>query len=93
LIKTLFFEYFLWDELQTGCESNSWSSTQLFNFEGRVRMTFMVSDRVKNGVCEGQIFKLQKPCRVVSQMKALHECFPDQKKNVDAMTSFDNVMT
>jgi hypothetical protein len=26
-------------------------------------------------------------------MKALHECFPDQKKNVDAMTSFDNVMT
>ena len=41
-------------------------------------MTFMVSDRVKNGVLQGQILKLQKPYRVVSQMKALDECFPDQ---------------
>jgi hypothetical protein len=43
-------------------------------------MTFMVSARVKTGVPEGQILKLQKPYRVVSQMKALDECFPDQLK-------------
>jgi hypothetical protein len=41
-------------------------------------MTFMVSNRVKNGVSQGQILKLQKPYRVVSQMKALDERFPDQ---------------
>jgi hypothetical protein len=41
-------------------------------------MTFMVSARVKNGVLEGKIFNLQKPYRVVSQVKALDERFPDQ---------------
>jgi hypothetical protein len=41
-------------------------------------MTLMVSARVKNGISRGQILKLQKPYRVVSQMKALDEHFPDQ---------------
>jgi hypothetical protein len=76
--KTLFFEYFLSDQLQTWCESSTWSATQLNIFEGRSRMTFMVSARVKYGVPQGQILKLQKPYRVVYQMKALDEHFPDQ---------------
>jgi hypothetical protein len=38
----------------------------------------MVSVKVKNGVPHGQILKLQKTYRVVSQMKALDEHFPDQ---------------
>jgi hypothetical protein len=78
LIKTLFFEYFLLDQLQTWCESSTWSATQLISFEGRSQMTLMVSARVKTGVPRGQIFKLQKPYRVVYQMKALDEHFPDQ---------------
>jgi hypothetical protein len=41
-------------------------------------MTFIVSIIVRNGVPQGQILKLQKPYRVVSQMKALDERFPDQ---------------
>jgi hypothetical protein len=41
-------------------------------------MTLMVSARVKIGVPQGQILKLQKPYRVVPQMKALDEHFPDQ---------------
>ena len=43
-------------------------------------MTFMVSARVKNGVPQGQILKVQKPYRVVPQIKGLDECFPDQLK-------------
>jgi hypothetical protein len=43
-------------------------------------MTFMVGARVKNGVPQGQILKLQKPYRVASQMKALDEHFPNQFK-------------
>jgi hypothetical protein len=41
-------------------------------------MTLMVSARVKNGILQSQILKLQKPYRVVSQMKAPDEQFPDQ---------------
>jgi hypothetical protein len=41
-------------------------------------MTLMISARVKNGVPCGQIMKFQKPYRVVSQMKAIDEHFPDQ---------------
>jgi hypothetical protein len=41
-------------------------------------MTLMVSARVQNGVPRGQILKMQKPHRVVSQMKTLDEHFPDQ---------------
>jgi hypothetical protein len=68
------------DQLQTWCESSTWSATQLISFEGRSPMTFMVSVRVKNGVPRGQILKLQKPYRVVSQMKALDEHFLNQQK-------------
>jgi hypothetical protein len=78
LIKTLFFEYFLLDQLQTVCDSSTWFATQLISFQDQSRMTFMVSVRVKNGVPRGQILKLQKPHRVVSQMKALDEHFPDE---------------
>jgi hypothetical protein len=80
LRKTLFFEYFLLDQLQILCEGSTWSSTQLINFEGQSQMIFMVSARVKNGLPQGQILKFQKPYRVVSQMKALDDCFPDQLK-------------
>jgi hypothetical protein len=41
-------------------------------------MTLIVSAMVKNGVPQGQFFKLQTPYRVVSQMKALDEHFTDQ---------------
>jgi hypothetical protein len=40
----------------------------------------MVSARVKNSVPQGQILKLQKLHGVVSQIKGLDECFPDQLK-------------
>jgi hypothetical protein len=70
--------FFILDELQTWSESSSCSDTQMICFEGRLQVTFMVSARVKNGVPESQIFKLQKPYRVVSQMKAFDKCFPDQ---------------
>jgi hypothetical protein len=43
-------------------------------------MTFIVSTRVKNGVLQGQIFKLEELYRVVPQMKGLDEHFPDQLK-------------
>jgi hypothetical protein len=56
------------DELQTWCESSSWSATQLISFEGQLQMTFMVSARVKNGVPEGQILNC----------KAIDEHFPEQ---------------
>ena len=78
LIKTLSFKYFLLDQLQTCRETSTWSATHLISFEGRSRMTFMVSARVKNGVPQGQILKLPKPYRVVFQMKALDEYFPDE---------------
>jgi hypothetical protein len=55
-------------------------------------MTLMVSARVKKGVPRGQILKLQKPYRVVSQMKALISAF-QINKTFDAMTSFDDAMT
>jgi hypothetical protein len=74
--KNLIFRVFLLDQLQTWCESSTWSATQLISFEGRLQMTFMVSTSVKNGVPQSQILKLQKPYRVVSQMKALDEHFP-----------------
>jgi hypothetical protein len=50
LIKTLFFEDFLLDQVQTWCQNNTWSAIQLISFEGRSPMTFMVNARVKNGV-------------------------------------------
>jgi hypothetical protein len=55
-------------------------------------MAFMVSARVKNGVPQGQILKWKELYRVVPQMKALYEHFPDQLK-FDVMTSFDDAMT
>jgi hypothetical protein len=80
LRKTLFFEYFLLDQLQAWCESSTWSATQLISFEGRLTLIFMVSARVENGVHEGQILKSKELYRVVAQMKALDEHFPDQLK-------------
>ena len=80
LIKTLFFKYFFLDQLQTWCESSTWSATSLISVEGQSRMTFMDTIRVKNGVTQGQILKLQKPYRVVYQMKGLDKRFPDQLK-------------
>jgi hypothetical protein len=41
-------------------------------------MTFVVNARVENGVFQGQILKSMEPYHVVSHMKALDECFPDQ---------------
>ena len=40
----------------------------------------MVSARVKNGVPQGHILKLQKPYRVIPQIKGFDECFSDQLK-------------
>jgi hypothetical protein len=68
------------DQLQTWCESSTWSVTHLISFDGRSPMTLLVSARVKNGVPFGQFLKLQKPYHVASQMIALDECFPDQLK-------------
>jgi hypothetical protein len=48
--KNLIFRAFLLDQLQTWCESSTWSATQLISFEGRSTSTFMVSARVENGV-------------------------------------------
>jgi hypothetical protein len=42
-------------------------------------MTFIGSIRVKNGVLGGEILKLQKPYRVVPQIKGLDECFANQQ--------------
>jgi hypothetical protein len=78
LTKTLFFEYFLLDQLQTWCESSTWSATQVISFDGRLPMTLIVSTRVKNGIPRGQILKLQKPYLVVSRMKALDKHSPEQ---------------
>jgi hypothetical protein len=68
------------DQLQTWCESSTWSATQLISFEGRSTLTFIVSSRVKNGVPQVQILELKEPYPVVSQTKALDERFPDQLK-------------
>jgi hypothetical protein len=68
------------DQLQTCCESNTWSATKLNCFEGRSPMTFMVSVRVENGVPQGQNLKLKELCRVVPQMKTLDEHIIDQLK-------------
>jgi hypothetical protein len=73
LTKTLFFEYFLLGELQTWCESSTWSATQLISFEDGSPMTFMVSARVENGVTKGQILKSKELYCVIPQMKALDE--------------------
>jgi hypothetical protein len=55
-------------------------------------MTFIVSARVKYSVPQDQILKLQKPYRVVSQIKDLDKHFPINE-NFDAMTAFDDAMT
>jgi hypothetical protein len=49
-------------------------------FEGRSTLTFMVTKRVKYGSPQGQILELKERYRVVPQMKALDEYFPDQLK-------------
>jgi hypothetical protein len=80
LIKTLFFEYFLTDQLQTWYESSIYSATQLIRFKSWLILTFRVNDWVKNGVSQGQILKWEVPYRVVPHMKDRDECFPNQQK-------------
>jgi hypothetical protein len=67
--------YFLRDQLQTWCESSTWSTTQLISFGGRMAVIFM-----ENYQPQGQTLKSMEPyhVHVVPHMKALNECFPDQ---------------